>query len=136
MSGIAPLQLRYGASSLPYFGIPAKRDAALDIERLRCLGEPAGGVTVEERGQRVAHPSVIGVEPGDFLVVEQFADYEGPVDRREGQRLEAQHLSPARGVVVAIPGLHDDEVLDADSVAAGLVIAGIVRDDHAGEQRP
>src|SRR5205823_375857 len=31
--------------------------------------------------------------------------------------------------------LHDDQIFDADAVGAGLVVAGLVRDDHPGQER-
>src|SRR3546814_11601934 len=53
-------------------------------------------------------------------------------DRREGDRLEPQHiLLGARDALRR----DDDEIFDADAEGARLVIAGLVREDHAGVQR-
>src|SRR5436305_6007426 len=68
-----------------------RRDAELEAERLRRGGEPAGGVAVDERRQCLADSRVVCIEPGDLLVLEQLARDEAAVDRRQGQRLEAQH---------------------------------------------
>ena len=74
---------------------------------------------------------MIAVEPGDFVVIEQRSLDQVAVDRRQGQGLEAEHLplGPVLG------RLYDHQVLDADAVGAGLVVARLVRDDHPGQER-
>src|SRR5260370_36686667 len=98
--------------------------SARPIRRLKALTEGRGGVleparggAVDERGQALAHPCVVGVEPGDLIVVEQLGRDEPAVDRRQGQRLKAEHLA----VAVGAQRLDDDEVLEADAAGPGLV---------------
>ena len=65
---------------------------------------------------------------GALRAGQQIAVDEAPVDRREGQGLEAEHRAFAardrRG------GGDELEVLDANAVVAFLVVAGLVGDDH------
>ena len=84
------------------------------------------------RRQGLAHPRVIGVEPGDLVGVQQLRLDEAEVDRREGDRLEAEHRPFGAG---DCPLLDHEQVLDADAEAPGRIIAGLVGNDHAREQR-
>src|SRR3546814_5764220 len=75
---------------------------------------------------------MIGVEPVG-LGFRQERDLDQILrDRREGDRLEPQHL-----LLGARDALRrdDDEVFDTDAEGARLVIAGLVRENHAGMQR-
>src|SRR3954447_23248062 len=102
----------------------------LSADRRRCRCQPLRRPGIDKRGNRLAHPRVIGIEPGDLAVVEQVAIDQGAVDRRQGQRLETERLALAATFFRP----DDDEVLDADAVSVGLVIAGFIRHDHAGQQ--
>src|SRR3546814_9784663 len=75
---------------------------------------------------------MIGVEPVG-LGSRQQRDLDQILrDRREGDRFEPQHiLLGARDALRR----DDDEIFDADAEGARLVIAGLVREDHAGVQR-
>src|SRR5216684_2064926 len=101
-------------------------------ERARRLGEPARRLVIDKRRQLGAHARVIGIEPGDLAGIEQRRLDQVAVDRRQRDGLEAQHLALA---AAAPERRHHDEVLDADAVRAGLVVAGLVRDDHARQER-
>ena len=75
---------------------------------------------------------VVGVEPDQFLARQQLGVDQPAVERRQRQRLEAVH-----GDVAAVDrfGRRDqDQVLDADAVGAFAVVAGLVGEDHAGQQ--
>src|SRR4029077_10062622 len=91
-------------------------------DRLRRLREPARGIGVDERRQRVANPDVIRIEPSDLVIVEERGFDQVAVDRGEGEGLETEHLALGR----AVRWLHQNEIFDADAVGAGLVVAGLV----------
>ncbi|PAV93243.1 hypothetical protein WR25_01816 [Diploscapter pachys] len=74
------------------------------------------------------------VQPVALVAGQQRRIDQRALDRREGERLEAQHRPLA---VAAGDGGGDDQqqVLDPDAVFAGLVIARLVRQHHARAQR-
>src|SRR5690606_20465899 len=93
--------------------------------------QPGQGLAFELRRQHLANPGMIGVPPGDLRLRQQAALNQCRIDRREGERFEAEPfafaaLDPAR--------LDEDEVLDPDAVLAGLIVTGLVGEDHAGDQ--
>ena len=71
------------------------------------------------------------VPPGDFAVGQQVLVHQRPVERDESERFEAQifALCPFDPCI-----LHQNQVLDPDAVFARLVIARLVREDHAFAQ--
>ena len=75
---------------------------------------------------------MIGVDPVALAGVEQRGLDQATVERCERQRLESEHFAFGASHV-AIPD--QEQVLEADAVFAGLVVTGLVRDDHAGLQR-
>ena len=83
------------------------------------------------RSHRLAHAAVIVVEPLPLGVGQQAGLDAGQVDRRQGQRLELE-VAAVGAVDLGLP--HRDQVLDADAVGVGLVVARLVADDHAGLQ--
>src|SRR5690606_22054988 len=90
--------------------------------------QPGQGLAFELRRQHLANPGMIGVPPGDLRLRQQAALNQCRIDRREGERFEAEPfafaaLDPAR--------LDEDEVLDPDAVLAGLIVTGLVGEDHA-----
>ena len=104
-------------------------------DRLRCRMQPLQHIVLARklRADHLAHAGMIGVEPLALILAEQILRNEPPVDRHKRQRLEPHHRPfPALGRI----GLrHQHEVLDANAIRAGLVIAGLVRADHAGFER-
>ena len=80
-------------------------------------------------GERLPYLGVIAVQPRHLRVRHEGRLDQAQVDRRERERLEAQHRPLA---ACDLAGLHQDQVLDADAVFTGLVVAGLVREDHAG----
>ena len=104
---------------------------------------PCGGFSVEPAGGR----SVVRYRPGVDRVaytvrdkhrarpisvsLEEVRSISVQIDRRKGQGFEAtaSRVRPSLRPKAAPP-----RVLDADAVAAGLVIPGFVRDDHTGQQ--
>src|SRR5690242_17446212 len=71
---------------------------------------------------------VVAIEPGQFFGLQHLDVDQTPVDRRESQRFEPEHL-----LLGALNLAFDDEheVFDPDAVLASLIIAGLVRKDHA-----
>jgi len=64
-------------------------------------------------------------------VISSLSNKDGLITLRSiGARVMVSKPSISRS---AVP--HQHEVFDADAVAACLVIAGLVRDDHGGQQR-
>ena len=100
-------------------------------DRLRRLGEPAR-VSASTIGVRLRGPGVIGVEPGDLVLIEQRRARPGCGRSApgSGSRSPASRARPNPSA-----GCTSDEVFDPDAVGAGLVVAGLVRDDHPGQQR-
>ena len=98
----------------------------------RCGVEPGESVrVVREQGCEGLHDArVIGVEPGALIRRQHGGIDEGAVDGRERQRLEAEEAP-----VGVVGFLHHHQVLDPDAVGAGLVVAGLVGDNHAGRER-
>ena len=76
---------------------------------------------------------MVGVQPRLFRLAQQRDVDQPPVDRGERQRLEGQKRLVAAGNRLGRP--HQLQVLDADAVVAGAVVAGLVGDDHAGAER-
>src|SRR3546814_2739426 len=76
--------------------------------------------------------AVIGVQPCALLARQHLRRDRVAVDRREGQRFEAQHL-PLRARHVA--GFDQHQIFDADAIFPGLVITRLVGKDHARLQR-
>ena len=101
-------------------------------KRPRRLDKPRPRRLIQLRRQHLAHPGVVRIEPFALLRREQRRLDERPVDRREGQRLEAEHLALGAGDLAP---LDEHEVLDADAVLAGLVVARLIRQDHARLER-
>src|SRR5712671_6018751 len=127
--------LRFFAADNTFAG-SFRRDDTIGLrsptsDRLCGLVEPARRVLVDDRGQSFADSLVIGVEPTDLLVFEQRRVDQIAVDRSQSKGLETQHVALGR----ALRGRHREEVVDPDAISAGLVIAGLVRDDHPGQQR-
>src|SRR5262245_47702719 len=117
-----PRRVRRGrASALPTADGPCSN-------RLRLLGEPCGSLLVEQRRERGANADMIRVQPVALAWAQQRGLDQRAVDRRKCQRLEPEQLALAAASDV----LNGHEVLDANAVLAGLVVAGLVRDDHAG----
>jgi len=56
------------------------------------------------------------------------------VDGAQRQRLEAEHLAEL-ALLGSTDGDVQHEVLDADAVGAGLIVAGLIRDDHPRQER-
>src|SRR5438067_3679953 len=75
---------------------------------------------------------VIAVEPDQLFRLEHLDVDQPAVDWGEGEGLEAEHLL-LRPLDFARNDQH--EILDADAVFSGLVIAGLVGDDHARLER-
>src|SRR2546430_6508579 len=107
--------------------------ASASLERARCGGEPRARFALDERRQGIAHPGVIAVEPGGFLGRETLAGDQPAVDRRQCERLERIErffrAGDRRGAN------HQQQILDADTIGAAFVIAGLIRQDHAGLER-
>jgi hypothetical protein len=101
-------------------------------DRAGRFGEPPPRLLLDLRRQALAHAGVIGVEPGDLLSGHQRRLDEREIDRGQRQGLEPHHLALAARDRAR---LDQDEVLDPDPVGAGLVIAGLVRKDHAALER-
>ena len=75
---------------------------------------------------------MIGVQPGDLVRRHDRGFDQSEVDGREGDGLEAVHLAlGSRDLAL----LDEDQVLDADAPRAGLVVAGLVGEQHARLQR-
>src|SRR5207302_2539932 len=102
---LAALDLRYREAL--WTGL----DAHGSPDRCGRLLKPARGVAVDERGDRLADPRLVGIEPGDLVVLEEVGRDEGAVERRQRHRLEAQHVALA----LFLGMLHDDEAFDADA---------------------
>ena len=101
-------------------------------KRRRGLVQPCPGRLVELRTHLVADAGVVVVEPGEFVAVQHVDVDQPPVDRRQRQRLERIH----RLFGACDFGLdHQFEIFDADAVGVGLVVAGLVGQDHARSQR-
>ena len=83
--------------------------------------------------ERRRKPRVIRIDPRDFGGRQERRVDEPAVDRGQRQRLEAEHRPVAAGNWFRRH--HDHQVLDPNSVRAGLVVAGLVREDHPGLQR-
>src|SRR6187549_2421998 len=94
--------------------------------------EPGAVLDTEQRTDLLDHLRMIGVEPGALAIAEQARHDQVALDRGEGERLEAEHPEVAAGDVAR---LDKHQILDADAVFAGLVIARLVREEHAGAQR-
>src|SRR5690606_37422296 len=90
--------------------------------------EPACRLGVEKGRQLLANAAVIAVDPRKLLGRKEPGLDERTVDRRQRQRLEAEHLPLGAR---KLDRLDQQEVLDPDAVGARLVVAGLVRDDHA-----
>ena len=61
--------------------------------------------------------------------VEEFWLYEREVDRREGDRLKAQHLAlRARD----FPLFDDNQIFDSNAPMPGMIIAWLIGENHAG----
>src|SRR5580693_6597268 len=95
--------------------------------------EPGPRFTVNKLRELLADARVIGVQPVAFVLREQLWLHEIDVDGRQRDRLETHHRAFAAGHALGLR--HDNEILDADAVFAGFVIAGLVRADHAGLER-
>jgi hypothetical protein len=74
---------------------------------------------------------VIGVEPAALFRAQQIDIDKAAVDRHERQVVKAQIGAFRPG---DRPSSHQHQILDADAVLACLVIARLVRQDHAFEQ--
>src|SRR5437660_223154 len=70
--------------------LSAVRERIISPNRRGRRFQPARGVAVDERGDRLADPRLVGIEPGDLVVLEQVSRDEGAVKRRQRHRLEAQ----------------------------------------------
>ena len=104
------------------FRAARRRRAASGGSRARRAARPRRG---RGRGRRRARRA----RPGSS----RRASIEAAVDRREGQGLEAEHR-PVAALGNARRG-HHGEGLDADAEGALAVVAGLDRQDHAGQQR-
>src|SRR6266702_3390112 len=60
----------------------------LGTKRPGRLIQPAPCLGIDQRRERLAHPGVIGVEPGDLLGGEQARLDQAAIDRGERERLE------------------------------------------------
>src|SRR3979409_1614718 len=84
---------------------------------------------IEERRQAAGDARMVGVEPADLRGGQHVGFNEPPVDRRQRQGLECvERLLGARN---RWRFDDEDEVLDANAVVVGLVVAGLVRPAHA-----
>ena len=89
-----------------------------------------GAVSGVETGRNGgANLRVIGVQPLAFFRRQHRRLNQIEIDRRHGDGLEGEHLPFATHNVLRRP--HHHEILDADAVFAGFVIAGLIRADHA-----
>src|SRR5216683_5545323 len=127
--------LRFFAADNTFAG-SFRRDDTIGLrsptsDRLCGLVDPARRVLVDDRGQSFADSLVIGVEPTDLLVFEQRRVDQVAVDRSQSKGLKAQHFAFVR----ALRGMYQDEIFDPDAISAGFIVAGLVRDDHPGQQR-
>ena len=84
---------------------------SVSFYRLRRCGEPVRRLRIDARGQHRTNLGMIGVEPGDLVVIEQRGLDQVAVDRGQSQGLEAQHFALGR----AVRGLHQDEIFDPDA---------------------
>ena len=105
----------------------------LFFRKLSCRRrKPFARRRIDQRRQFASHPRVIIVEPGRFLARQQFRRDQRAIDRRQRQRVEAEHVAiTARDLARR----DDDEIFNADAIGPGFVIAGLVRQDHAGLER-
>lgn len=93
--------------------------------------EPGPGFGIERRSDRLPDTGVIGIQPGPFLLRQQLDRDQPAVDRGQRQGLEGQHLAFA---ALDLGRRDGDQILDADAVGAGLVVAWLVGDHHTGLQ--
>src|SRR6185312_550604 len=100
-------------------------------ERRGGLVEPRLRRIVELPANLASDARVVGVEPVAFRRAQHADLDEAPVDRRECQRLERVHRLFGTSDV---GGDHQLQILDPDAVAVGLVIAGLIGQDHAALQ--
>src|SRR5687768_12589460 len=108
---------------------PAPR---LRLQRPALVLEPGPGLAVELGTDDLQHLRMVMVDPFALFGRQHIGRDEVALDRREGERLEAQYVLLA-GLDLTLDD--QNEVLDADPVFAGLVITGLVGEDHAGAQR-
>src|SRR5438067_5844688 len=104
----------------------------LRLDRRAGVLEPFEVLALELRTDLRQHVRVVAIEPDQLLGLEHLRTDQAPVDRRESQRLEAEHLLFG---TLDLALANEDQILDADAVFAGFVIAGLVGDDHPGLQR-
>ena len=109
--------------------MPACARQSEPLRAARSLASSQACASPSSCGPTIAqHLGVIGVDPGALVGRQQRRIDQAAVDRREGQRLEAEHLLLRAGDLAR---LDQHQILDADAVFAGLVIAGLVGEDHA-----
>src|SRR6185312_13246942 len=101
-------------------------------DRPRRVLQPGAGGLVDLWLDDLAHPGVVGVQPRLLRSGHQSEVDAADVDRRQGQGLELEILAVS---ALDLRFLHRHQILDTDAVGAGLVVAGLVADDHAGLQR-
>ncbi len=102
-------------------------------KRRRREVQPLPRRRIDQFGERAAHPRVVGVEPGNLLFGHHRGLDQAAVDRRKRERLEFIERPFRPG---GRRGFADqDQVLDADAVGAGAVIARFVGQDHAALER-
>jgi hypothetical protein len=84
------------------------------------------------RADRMADALMIFVDPVQFVAIKHVQVDQTAIDRRQGQRLEGIH-----GLLGTCDVGADNQfqVFDPDAVGVGLVIAGLVGQDHAAPQR-
>src|SRR6266478_3857201 len=122
--------IRRRAVSRPPFGCPARADS----DRAGRLIQPGARLCIvgQPGRKRRAYRLMIGVEPGSLGLGQHRRLDRVQIDRRHRDGLETEHLLFAAGNLARFP--HYYQILDADAVFAGLVVAGLVRTDHAGLQ--
>ena len=104
----------------------------LKSDRRASRREPRRRRGVDQRRQRLAHAArdrrrATALGRGQQVAARPGAGRSAPAS---GSRSRASARSPPGDL--GLP--HRDQVLDADAVGAGLVVAGLVGDDHAGLQ--
>src|SRR5215467_6041103 len=101
----------------------------IGLQWLCHLFQPLERSGIDERTEYFVDTPVVAVEPTPFLGCQHLTIDQSSIDRSKGQRLERieRLLCPNRLRCCN----HKHQVLDADSVRSGFVIARLVREDHA-----
>src|SRR5262245_11030726 len=101
-------------------------------QRPRRCGEPCSCRLVHQWSDDLVHARVVVVEPDALLRRQDPRLDQTLVNRRERQRLEL--IEGLFGANWLGRGDHKDQVFDANAVSCCLVVAGLVRQDHAPPQ--